>query len=154
MSSYVNFYLRRGECFIPIGSWSRDTYVYRYVSPYTGTFEKVSALSSQNIEIILESLLEEKKVLKKQKKEEQEKYKMFLNTNLSAKEIETIYENFQENMDVIKEEIKYLKRDINYMYFLLTIVDDLKYSEILDSNKLIYVGIESPENIQAEDIDE
>lgn len=154
MSSYANFYLRRGECFIPIGSWSRNTYIYNHVSPYAGNFEKVKALSSQNIEMILESLLEEKKALKKYKKSEREKYKMLLNTSPSAKEIEIMYDDFQKNIDEINEEIKCLKCDISYMHFLLTIVNDSKYSEILDNNKLVYVGIESPENIKPEDIDE
>ena len=154
MSSYANFYLRRGECFIPIGSWSRNTSIYYCVSPYIRNFEKVRALSSQDIETILESLLEEKKALKKQKKNEKEKYKMLLNANLSTEEMKAIYDDFQANVNEIKEEIKYINGNINYMGFLLTIVDDSKYSEILDNNKLVYVGIESPENIEAEDIDE
>lgn len=154
MSSYANFYLRRGECFIPIGSWSRNTYIYNHVSPYAGNFEKVKALSSQDIERILESLLEEKRALKKQKKNEKEKYKMLLNANLSTEEMKTIYDDFQANVNEIKKDIKYINGNINYMGFLLTIVDDSKYSEILDNNKLVYVGIESPENIKAEDIDE
>lgn len=154
MSSYTNFYLRRGECFIPIGSWSRNTYIYRHVSPYAGNFEKVKALSSHNIEMILESLLAEKKALKKYKKNEREKYKMLLNANLSREEIETIYDEFRANINEINKEIEYLKGGIKYMHFLLTIVDDSKYSEILDNDKLVYVGIESPENIKPEDIDE
>lgn len=154
MSMYANFYLRRGECFIPIGSWSRNTYIYQDVSLYTGKFEKVKALSSQNIETILEGLMSEKETRKKLKKEERKKYKILLNIGLSAEEIEIIYDDFQKNIDEINEEIKCLKDEINYIRFLLTIVDDSKYSEILDNNKLVYVGIESPENIEPEDIDE
>ena len=152
MSQYANFYLRRGECFIPIGSFSRNNTIYDYVSGYTKEFEKVSPLTEQNLGDIINEIRVDLERIKKTKKNTKRKYMAILQSPITIEEKRSLLDEQDEVINSINEDKMCIEYAFNFFNNLADIVDNAKYSDILDVDKFLYVGIETPENITEEDI--
>lgn len=152
MSQYANFYLRRGECFIPIGSFSRNNTIYDYVSGYTKEFEKVGPLTEQNLSDIISEIKENLEHIKKTKKQTKRKYMAILQSPITVEEKRNLLDEQDEVINSINEDKMYIEYAFNFFNNLADIVDSAKYSDILDVDRFLYVGIEAPENITEEDI--
>lgn len=152
MSQYANFYLRRGECFIPIGSFSRNNTIYDYVSGYTKEFEKVGPLTEQNLSNIISEIKIDLERIKKTKKNTKRKYMAILQSPITIEEKRSLLDEQDEVINSINEDKMCIEYAFNFFNNLADIVDNARYSEILDIDKFLYVGIETPENITEEDI--
>ena len=152
MSMYANFYLRRGECFIPIGSFNRNNAIYDYVCGYTKEFEKVGPLTEQDLSNIISEIKEDLERIKKTKKNTKRKYVAILQSPITIEEKRSLLDEQDEIISSINEDKMCIEYAFNFFNSLADIVDNAKYSEILDVDRFLYVGIETPENITEEDI--
>lgn len=152
MSTYANFYLRRGECFIPIGSFSRNNAIYSYVCGYTKEYEKVGPLTQQNLSDIIGEIKIDLERIKKTKKNTKRKYMAILQSPITIEEKRSLLDEQDEIISSINEDKMCIEYALNFFNNLADMVDYAKYSDILDIDKFLYVGIETPENITEEDI--
>ena len=152
MSQYANFYLRRGECFIPIGSFSRNNPVYNYVHTYTSEFEKINPLTVVKLDKIVNEIEKDLELLKKAKKRTKRKYMAILQSPITVEEKRSLMDEQDEAINSINEDKLYIEYALHFFNNLTDMVDNAKYSSVLDADKFLYVGIETPENITEEDI--
>lgn len=140
MSAYVDFFVRHGDDFIPLGDFGRDSIIYRTMKDCANVpWEKIIPLTLDNLQVAqtcahrhntdaldyintLEDRIEEVKGFNNSVKEKLEQIEMYRG------EIE---EYRQE-----AEEARYAE---NYFYFLADLIES---AHDIDANKYIYAGIE------------
>lgn len=144
MSSYIYFYVRKEDTFIPIGEFSRNNEIYQVFNEYNDApYEKiVEAKFSSPI-----ANLEEKKI----------KYQAAIMREVQAIEdlktinapLDEITERIWErrnSIESLREDIKEIDWTINRLKFYRDINDDYYGVKV-------YVGIESGDSVTKEDID-
>lgn len=144
MSSYIYFYVRKEDTFIPIGEFSRNNEIYQVFNEYNDApYEKITeAKFSGPI-----ANLEEKKI----------KYQAAIMREVQAIEdlktinapLDEITERIWErrnSIESLREDIKEIDWTINRLKFYRDINDDYYGVKV-------YVGIESGDSVTKEDID-
>lgn len=140
MSTYVDFFVRHGDDFIPLGDFGRNSIIYHTMKDCTNVpWEKIIPLTSDDLQAAqthahkhntdaldyintLKSRIEEVKSFNNSVEEKLEQIEMYRG------EIE---EWRQE-----AEEARYAE---NYFYFLADLIES---AHDIDANKYIYAGIE------------
>lgn len=138
MSSYIYFFLRSEDCFIPLGTWTRNSKFYEVFQE--APCEKISMLSFSRISAVWNDIAENIENIKKK----------ITNKEKVIKEIALFNNDITEKMEVIKEireDIEYYE-ELNKQYeevisFLKTLTIILGEMEDRDLNiNCIYYGIE------------
>ena len=154
MSSYVNFYIRINENFVPIGSYCRSSSLYRAINKML-PYEKITALTSEKIGKVIEVIKEEiediKKIIEKNKQVHNEIIAM--TGNSVEEKLASIYSIEAENEE-IEGELEDFEHSKHILQVYLDMIDEIHYSEeyVMDNdyNHYIYAGVEacgSMENI-------
>ncbi len=143
MSAYIEFFIKGKDRFYPIASYCRNSEVYRVMSE-GAPWEKVRALSVERLNTYRSFMLED--VMKEEKRINEQEHELQL--------IPTFNNSIEEKIDAIdsvkeliadkKEDIKAAKYVINFIDFLIDIINEVKYGEHedLDPNSYLYYGIE------------
>ena len=148
MSAYVNFFIRVGDNFAPIGSFSRSTKVFQSFSGYA-PWEKVRVVTKDELDYIRSEL--------RDSREEYEDMMKTLETKLVA--VKSFDNSAQEKLEIIEEimseqqEVRSIIDEYNdaltYMSYLEDIIDEGRngayydgYKDIINPAAYLYVGIE------------
>lgn len=149
MSSYINFFIRSDDKFLPLGDFSRSSEIYQRLHndvPY----EKLRALTYAELDSIEDDILEDKRVLN----DKIATYKNEINlittfTNSVEEKIIEIH-RVEEAINDIKEELDELDFAKGWFNSLCRMIDsasdytDEEYNHLLDADKYIYAGVEVP----------
>lgn len=143
MSTYINFFIRRGDNFIPLGDYSRNSIIYRIANSYA-MWEKVSSLSKAGIEqMIIEA--------ERQQRAYQESITKIKAKMAQLKDLSCTWNEALEYLDGYEEAIQEYEQDIKearyakyFFGFLIDIIETVQYADKkeYDYNNYIYVGIE------------
>ena len=156
MSSYINFFVKRKNIYVPIGSFCRSSVIYR---EFDGEYEKIKPLTSEKLTSIYMELKEEKmKVLKdfEDYKREFEEYVAFIqkmNNTLNEKldaiaEKESFLKEYKREIDEMVDDIEIAT---SFCYFLSNILDEALSYDDIDEDFYIFYGVEVPYSVVNED---
>lgn len=140
MSAYVDFFVRHGDDFIPLGDFGRDSIIYRTMMNCTSVpWEKIISLTLDNLQaahtcahkrsIDARGYIE---ILK----DRIEEVKGF--NNSVEEKLEQI-ETYRDEIAEWRQEAEEARYAENYFYFLADLIES---AHDIDVNKYIYAGIE------------
>ena len=149
MSSYINFFIRSDDKFLPLGDFSRSSEIYQRLHndvPY----EKLRALTYEELDSIEDDILEDKRKYEYKIKEYEKEINLITTFNNSAEEKLNEIESVKETIKDIKEEIDELDFAKGWFNSLCRMIDsasaytDENYNHLVDADKYIYAGVEVP----------
>ena len=148
MSAYVNFFIRVGDNFAPIGSFSRSSQIYRSFQVYA-PWEKIKVVTPAELKYVYDEL--------KDLRAEDENVIKVIDTKLEA--VKSFENSVEDKLEII-EDLMADKREyqeyideyndaLSYIMCLNCIVDEGRNGEYYDGYKgiinpaaYLYVGIE------------
>ena len=150
MSSYIHFFVRKGNEFAPIGTYGRSTFVYSAFE-VDAPWEHIAAVDIKTLDRAKNRLLNIGN----------------LRSDIAAADetigrIEAFNNSIAEKMEAIariKDEIKEMNETIedvlsarHFIGFLYDILDEAEYSSQLNANEYLYVGMECGSDVSVKDI--
>lgn len=149
MSSYINFFIRSNDKFLPLGDFSRSSEIYQRLHndvPY----EKLRALTYAELDSIEDDILEDKRVIKDKITNYTKEIALIATFNNSVEEkleeIDTIKEMIKDGEESIAE-LDFAKGWFNSLCRMIDSASDYTdedYNHLLDADKYIYAGVEVP----------
>ena len=144
MSTHVNFFIHRGNDFIPIGGdYSRNSIIYELVSSYAG-YEKIKPLTVESIQDLRARARNRKEEARKTIDHVKERIKNMRNLAETWDEALEYLEDYETAILEYEEEIKEARYVQHFFSFLEDIIDTVRYDSKskYNYNEYIYVGIE------------
>lgn len=155
MSCYVNFFLRAGEKWLPIGSFSRSSAVYAAFE--SAPWEKVRALTGATLESILREQEENIGKFEKSIEEAIKRRDMIASFNNSVEDKLDAMREEDEYISGLRETVDELAQAIAFTRTLMWIVDEAdssKYNERVEDcynpDEYLYFGMECGSNPEIE----
>lgn len=157
MSSYVNFFIRTNDAFIPIASYSRSTRVYKIFEAMP--YGKVDVLTTEYLkELSFEAQKYTNYINEQIEKCHQRKEIIATFNNTVSEKYEMIYEIEREAEDW-QDEKREAEAAEDFIQFLKNMISEIQYNEDTEVSKLIrdgdhylYCGIEVSANLSERDI--
>lgn len=153
MSSYLSFFIRNKNDFLPIGTFCRSSEIYQMtekkISPPYG---KVIPITKVDIDIILCACEEVIKNYNEAIISFKERIDFIKNCNNSLEDKLEEYNDYDETIRGYEDGIEEVNEVKNYFNTLDTILEDISYTDTFDQSKYIYCGIEVGYNINLDDI--
>ena len=153
MSSYLSFFIRNKNDFLPIGTFCRSSEIYQMtekkISPPYG---KVISITKVDIDIILCACEEVIKNYNEAITSFKERIDFIKNCNNSLEEKLEEYNDYDETIQGYKEGIEEINDVKSYFTTLKDILEDISYTDMFDQSKYIYCGIEVGYTIELSDI--
>lgn len=141
MSAYAQFFIRRGDEFIPIGEYSRNSIIYKLVNPYA-PWGKIAPLSYDALIDLINHAEEHKKNYEQAIQEMKEKMARVKELTDKWEEAISYLEDREESIKEYEEDIAEATYAIHFFGFLEDIIETIRYSNKYIFDKYIYVGIE------------
>ena len=160
MSSYMHFFVRKNENFLPIACYSRSSAIYGAFSDFA-PYEKVRPLTSGFVSEVLHEQTENLSKWKKRLEDSRKEMELIATFNNSVEDkMQAIYDargSIEETEEII-EECEYT---VAFCRFLLNILDEADSSKYYEDEKLhldaahyLYYGVECGDDITSEMIEE
>ena len=153
MSSYLNFFIRNKNEFLPIGSFCRSSEVYRIGNLLAAPYEKVTALNQESIKKAIDYCRTGIESYKDVISDISGKINFLMGCNDSLESKLGSYEDYLIDIQDCKKLIADITYAENYFNMLSCILSDIEYCDDFDCSRYIYFGIEIshdcilPENI-------
>ena len=143
MSMYVNFFIRRGDDFIPISDYSRNSIIYQLVSDYA-EYEKIKPLTIKSLQDLIARARKRKEEARKTIDHIKERIKNMRNLAETWDEALEYLEDYETAILEYEEEIKEARYAQHFFNFLEDIIDTVRYDSEskYNYNEYIYAGIE------------
>lgn len=152
MSTYIYFYARRGDTFIPLTEGSRNSKLFEITSHRALFNEKIVPYSGKNRLLDISTLKEEiVRIEKAIRENEKLADKIILMNNKIDEKVAMIDDVVDENK-ALREEIAEIENTITRLYFINEIDTNI---DIANDNKVrdnIYIGIETGYDVTVDDI--
>jgi hypothetical protein len=151
MSSYIHFFIRKGDTFIPIGTYGRSTRVYEAFE-HDAPWEQIRAVTAADLDRIRNTLISEE-YYDTQLAELRRKMELIGTfTNTIEDKIDALDE-LEAEMEDWKDARKETRAARAFIGFLYDILDEADYGDAtMDPAATIYVGMECGYNVTAESI--
>lgn len=141
MSTYIQFFVRNDEAFMPVGTYCHVNKIYHYFDEYT-PWEKIKPVTRPLLNKIRDNINDD--ILEQQKRynraKEMKEYVAGMNNSMDEK-MEWI-ENIEATLRDCREEIEEAEYVKHYLNFLDDIIESVEYEEHIDHKNYLYVGIE------------
>jgi hypothetical protein len=147
MSQYVNFYVRVGDTFAPLGDFSRNNKVYRIASHYVPYGYMVPITYSD----LSEMLSECDDALKKNHLYEEEinaQLEFLHKDNAPLKEKLNGFAERQEVLAEIKRDNDEIYEAAGYFHVLINVINSVMYDDYFDSDNYLYLGFECEPTVE------
>ena len=157
MSQYLCVYLRMGDNFAPIGTYSRSHMMYQAFSHYP--YEHIRAVKPTDLTKIMSHLREMGEDYNKALKKTLDSIDMIINAaNTPLEEKLDVIDNYQDYAEEIKQKIEEVQDAIGIVSTYEDIIDAYHYSDLeqkMDNDYFhyLYAGIEAygaMENVEGE----
>lgn len=149
MSSYINFFIRSDDKFLPLGDFSRSSEIYQRLHndvPY----EKLRALTYNKLDSIEDDIIEDKRVLNDKIRNYKKEIDLIATFNNSTEEKLEAINSTKEVIRDCQESIDELDFAKGWFNSLCRMIDsasdytDENYNHLINADKYIYAGIEAP----------
>lgn len=144
MSYYVNFFMRRGEKFFPIGSYSRNHNIFKAFDNYA-PWEKIRPLTVAALRQIGNECSQMKTECERRIEEKEKKKQLVASFNNSVEEKYEVICDLDDSIDELRQEHIEEEMTEHFCIFLEAMIDEIRYGESneeIDPNAYLYVGIE------------
>ena len=143
MSTYIDFFIRRGDEFIPISDYSRNSIIYRIANSYA-MWEKVSPLSKAGIEQMITEAERQQRAYQESIIEVKAKIAQLKDLSCTWNEALEYLDGYEEAIQEYEQDIKEARYAKHFFGFLIDIIETVQYADKkeYDYNNYIYVGIE------------
>ena len=148
MSSYINFYQRLDDKFIPIGSYSRNFTIYSVLQPIV-PYGKIIPLTLSDFEEAQDDIKEDKKRYKELLAEEENTISLIMNAaNTDIGDKLAAVQNCKANIADIQEAIDEYDFANHILQFYTTLYEEYhyipdNYKPTNDNNHYIYAGVDA-----------
>ena len=143
MSAYIHFFIRRGDEFIPIGDYSRNSIIYRIANSYA-RWEKVSPLSKNSLEQMISEAESKQRAYKELVAEIKTRMAQLKDLSCTWNEALEYLDEYEEGIQAHEQDVKEARYAKHFFSFLIDIIETVQYvdKKEYDYNNYIYVGIE------------
>lgn len=143
MSAYVHFFIRRGDDFIPLSDYSRNSIIYRIANSYA-MWEKVSPLSKAGIEQMINEAERQQRAYQESIAETKARIAQLKDLSCTWNEALEYLDEYEEAIQEHEQDIKEARYAKHFFGFLIDIIETVQYADKqeYDYNNYIYVGIE------------
>lgn len=143
MSVYIDFFIRRGDDFIPLSDYSRNSIIYRIANSYA-MWEKVSPLSKAGIEQMITEAERQQRAYQESIVEVKAKIAQLKDLSCTWNEALEYLDEYEEAIQEYEQDIKEARYAKHFFGFLIDIIETVQYADKkeYDYNNYIYVGIE------------
>lgn len=153
MSSYLSFFIRNKNDFLPIGTFCRSSEIYQITEKgLTVPYAKIMPITKKDIKIILDICEERIKNYNEAIISFKERIDFIKNCNNSLEDKLEEYNDYDETIRGYKDGIEELNEVKSYFNTLDIILEDISYTDTFDQSKYIYCGIEVGYNVNLDDI--
>ena len=149
MSSYINFFIRIDDKFLPLSDFSRSSEIYQRL--YNNVpYEKLRALTYNELDSIEDDIIEDKRKYTDLISEYKKEIELIATFNNSAEEKLEAINSTESMIKDIEESISELNYAQGWFNSLCRIIDsasdytDENYNHLIDADKYIYAGVETP----------
>lgn len=149
MSMYMQFYVRGGDNFYPIGTYNRNSAVYEMFKEVGyGDWEKIRAITVDGLVRVSKEINDNIRRWSEAILKLENKIALIKDTNRPIDEMLEQIDEYIETIDEYKDIIKHLESCDYFVCFLddiLSEAESTKYYdnvETIDPHKYVYVGIE------------
>lgn len=143
MSTYIDFFIRRGDEFIPISDYSRNSIIYKIANSYA-MWEKVSPLSKAGIEQMITEAERQQRAYQESIAETKTRIAQLKDLSCTWNEALEYLDDYEEAIQEYEQDIKEARYAKHFFGFLIDIIETVQYADKkeYDYNNYIYVGIE------------
>ena len=143
MSVYIDFFIRRGDDFIPLSDYSRNSIIYKIANSYA-MWEKVSPLSKAGIEQMITEAERQQRAYQESIVEVKAKIAQLKDLSCTWNEALEYLDDYEEAIQEYEQDIKEARYAKHFFGFLIDIIETVEYADKkeYDYNNYIYVGIE------------
>lgn len=143
MSTYIDFFIRRGDDFIPLSDYSRNSIIYRIANSYA-MWEKVSPLSKASIEQMIKETEQQQRACQESIAETKTKIAQLKDLSCTWNEALEYLDEYEGAIQEYEQDIKEARYAKHFFGFLIDIIETVQYADNkeYDYNNYIYVGIE------------
>ena len=155
MSSYVNFYLRMNETFIPITDYSRNSTIYQFVA-HGAPYGKIKPVTLDMIEDYISNAVDRINEIEESINKEKSTISIIMDAKGNSLEEKVDYlEEINNLIEDYEHEKEYVRKAICFFGVLEDMIENRRFcSERFedfknDFNHYIYVGEESDGSIES-----
>lgn len=143
MSAYINFFIRRGDDFISLSDYSRNSIIYKIANNYA-MWEKVSPLSKVGIEQMINEAERQQRAYQESIAETKARIAQLKDLSCTWNEALEYLDEYEEAIQEYEQDIKEARYAKHFFGFLIDIIETVQYADKkeYDYNNYIYVGIE------------
>ena len=143
MSTYIDFFIRRGDEFIPISDYSRNSIIYKIANSYA-MWEKVSPLSKAGIEQMINEAERQQRAYQESIAETKTRIAQLKDLSCTWNEALEYLDEYENAIQEYEQDIKEARYAKHFFGFLIDIIETVQYADKkeYDYNNYIYVGIE------------
>ena len=146
MSQYMCFFLRCGDEFCPIATYSRSTNLYQdFKDTLNVPYEKIMSLSKDNLKDVIVTAEKEIKISEKNIEKHKKEISTISGMNNSVEEKTAMIEEISFYIEENNMDIESRKHEQSFCSFLDDIIDEVVYdnnTSKFKADKYLYVGIE------------
>lgn len=153
MSTYIYFYARRGDTFIPLTEGSRNSKLFEITSHRALFNEKIIPYTGKNRNLDISTLKEEAIRTEKAIRENEKLADKIILMNNKIDEKVVMLNDIEDENKALREEIAEIENTITRLYFMNEIdanIDIANDDDELREN--IYIGIETGYDVTVDDI--
>lgn len=149
MSSYINFFIRSEDKFLPLSDFSRSSEIYQRLHNNV-PYEKLRALTYNELDSIEDDIIEDKRKYTDLISEYKKEIELIATFNNSAEEKLEAINSTESIIKDIEESISELNFAQGWFNSLCRILDsardcfDENNNPLVDADKYIYAGVETP----------
>ena len=144
MSAYIHFFIRRGDDFIPLGDYSRNSIIYRIANDYA-QWEKVRPLTKLDISKMIEHAEKMQTTNRACIVSIKDKIAHLKDLSCTWTEALEYIDDYEDSIIECEENIKEARYAKHFFGFLIDIIETIQYADNkggYDPDKYIYTGIE------------
>jgi hypothetical protein len=141
---YVNFFIRVKDIFVPVGSFSRSSNIFGAISDSL-PWEKVRPISGIDLHNFKQSLIHIQSEWEEELRGYEDELRFIEKSESPLSERVDMRRTISNEMDGLKEDLDWLRSDIDYFNFLDRLRDEIRYDQNfkdINLEKYIYAGIE------------
>jgi len=141
MSAYVDFFVRHGDDFIPLGDFSRNSFIYSAMKYCTNVpWEKIIPLTLDNLQAAQTHIHRHRTDALDYINTLKDRIEEVKGFNNSVEEKLEQIEKYRDEIAEWQQEAEEARYAENYFYFLMDLIEAAH--DDIDANKYIYAGIE------------
>lgn len=147
MSQYLQFYIKNGENFLPIGTWSRSSKIYEVF--YGAPYEKIRAVKNSDLANARDRVKEDLNYYAGAEQHAKDEIEFLRTCAMGAEERLERYHDLVEYLDELRENREEEERVLQLINFFQDIIDEAADAEKWGDNPLnlhadsyLFYGIE------------